>query len=178
MKSENNPQTTDFNSELRLKGFKAYEIEGESKVVRTYNRKDFYKICLNTGRNIIHYAEKSFETNGPILFFGNPHIPYSWEIISADYAGYACLFSEDFLRHGDRSKSLQESPFFKLGGTPILDLSKEQRDFIATIFQKMIAEQQTDYIFKDELIQNYINLIIHEALKMHPSENYSNQKND
>ena len=41
----------------------------------------------------------------------------------------------------------------------------------------MIAEQDTDYAFKDELIRNYINLIIHEALKMQPSENYSKKKN-
>jgi hypothetical protein len=40
------------------------------------------------------------------------------------------------------------------------------------IFQKMIDEQQTDYIYKDELMRNYINLIIHEALKFKPSENY------
>ena len=41
----------------------------------------------------------------------------------------------------------------------------------------MIAEQDSNYAFKDELIRNYINLIIHEALKMQPSENYSKQKN-
>jgi AraC-like DNA-binding protein len=34
----------------------------------------------------------------------------------------------------------------------------------------MIAEQGTDYAFKDELIRNYISLIIHEALKMQPPE--------
>ena len=34
----------------------------------------------------------------------------------------------------------------------------------------MLAEQETDYAFKDELIRNYINLIIHEAVKMQPSE--------
>lgn len=41
----------------------------------------------------------------------------------------------------------------------------------------MIGEQDTDYAYKDDLIRNYINLIIHEALKMQPSENSSNHKN-
>ena len=41
----------------------------------------------------------------------------------------------------------------------------------------MIAEQETVYTFKDELIRNYIGLIIHEALKMQPLENYYNNKN-
>ena len=177
MKKQSSPNVSDFNSELKLKGFKVYEIDSTESVVRSYNRKDFYKICLNTGKNIIHYADRSFETDGPVLFFGNPYIPYSWEIVSSTYTGYACLFTEDFLKFGDRTESLQQSPLFKLGGTPILELNKEQRDFISTIFQKMITEQETAYTFKDELIRNYIGLIIHEALKMQPLENYCNNKN-
>ncbi|MDB5011822.1 MAG: AraC family transcriptional regulator, partial [Daejeonella sp.] len=168
---------SDFTTELKLKGFKVYEIDSTESVVRNYNRKDFYKICLNTGKNIIHYADRSFETNGPVLFFGNPHIPYSWETVSSTYTGYACLFTEDFLKFGDRSESLAQSPLFKLGGTPILELNQEQQTFISTLFQKMITEEKTDYTFKDELIRNYVGLIIHEALKMQPLENYSNQKN-
>src|SRR5258705_1041972 len=177
MNNQEDSHTSDFNTELKLKGFKVYEIDSKANVVRNYSRKDFYKICLNTGKNIIHYADRSFETDGPVLFFGNPHIPYSWEIVSSTYTGYACLFTEDFLKFGDRSQSLQQPPLFKLGGTPILELNKEQREFISTIFQKMIAEQKTNYTFKDELIRNYIGLIIHEALKMQPSKNYSNNKN-
>jgi AraC-like DNA-binding protein len=41
----------------------------------------------------------------------------------------------------------------------------------------MIEEQQTSYAYKDDLIRNYINLIIHEALKLQPSENYDQHKN-
>ncbi|WP_315819415.1 hypothetical protein [Paraflavitalea speifideaquila] len=67
--------------------------------------------------------------DGTILFFGNPHIPYSWETISTSYVGYTCLFSEDFLKISDRSESLQQSPLFKIGGTPILKISKQQRNF-------------------------------------------------
>jgi AraC family transcriptional activator of pobA len=41
----------------------------------------------------------------------------------------------------------------------------------------MIAEQDTDYIFKNDLIRNYINLIIHEALGMQPSESFIQHQN-
>ena len=177
MQDKNVRSVSEFNNELKLKGFNVFQIEGDNQVTRFYSRKDFYKICLNTGKNIIHYADRSFETDGSVLFFGNPHIPYSWEIVSSTYTGYACLFTEDFLKFGDRTESLQQSPLFKLGGTPILELNKEQREFISTIFQKMITEQETAYTFKDELIRNYIGLIIHEALKMQPLENYYNNKN-
>jgi AraC-like DNA-binding protein len=168
---------SEFNNELKLKGFKAFQIESDSSATRTYSRKDFYKICLTTGKSIIHYADKSFEADGTVLFFGNPHIPYSWETISRSYIGYTCLFSEDFLQLSERSESLQYSPLFKIGGTPILMITDSQREFLNTIFQKMIEEQQIDYTFKDELIRSYISLVIHEALKMQPSENYDKRKN-
>lgn len=81
------------------------------------------------------------------------------------------------MKLADRSESLQQSPFFKIGGTPILNITDKQREFLNSIFQKMLEEQQTDYAFKDDLIRNYINLIIHEALKMQPSEKYDKHKN-
>ena len=166
-----------FNSELKLKGFKVFQIESDGSATRTYSRKDFYKICLTTGKSIIHYADRSFEAEGTVLFFGNPHIPYSWETISTTYVGYTVLFSEDFLKVSDRTESLQQSPLFKISGTPILNITDNQRAFLNGIFRKMIDEQQTDYAYKDDLMRNYINLIIHEALKLQPSETYDKHKN-
>jgi len=168
--------TSDFNSEVKLKGFKVYEVDVKTKNGHNYNRKDFYKISLNTGKYIFHYADKSYETDKTILFFGNPRIQYSCEVISQT-SGYACLFTEGFLKLSERSESLLHSPLFRLGGTPILQINKEQKADLSAIFDKMIIEQDTDYAFKDELIRNYISLIIHEALKMQPSDNVPKHKN-
>jgi AraC family transcriptional regulator, transcriptional activator of pobA len=168
---------SDFNNELKLKGFNVFQIEDDSSITRTYSRKDFYKICLTTGKSIIHYADRSYETKGTVLFFANPHVPYSWETISRSYVGYTCLFSEDFYKPADRSGSLQHSPLFRIGGTPILNISTEKREFLNGIFKNMIAEQSSDYAHKDDLIRNYINLILHEAMKLQPNENYDNVKN-
>ena len=41
----------------------------------------------------------------------------------------------------------------------------------------MIDEQKGDYAYKDDLMRNYINLIIHEALKLQPSEHFEQHKN-
>lgn len=162
---------SEFNSELRLKGFNVFQIERDADSTRTYSRKDFYKICLTTGRSKIHYSDRSFEQDGTILFFGNPHVPYSWETLSSEYVGYTCLFSEDFLKLSERSESLLHSPLFKMGGTPVLQIDAAQLEFLNSIFNKMMEEQQTDYAYKDELIRNYIHLLIHEALKLEPSMN-------
>lgn len=166
-----------FNNELKLKGFNVFQIEEDGHAMRFYSRKDFYKICLTTGKSLIHYTDRSFEAEGTVLFFGNPHIPYSWETLSTTYLGYTCLFSEEFLNVSERSDILQQSPFFKIGGTPILTITEQQRAFLNTIFQKMIEEQQSDYAYKDALIRNYINLILHEAMKLQPSENFDQHKN-
>ncbi|SHM18426.1 AraC family transcriptional regulator [Chitinophaga sp. CF418] len=168
---------SEFNNELKLKGFNVWQIESDSNATKIYSRKDFYKICLTTGKSIIHYADRSFQEEGTILFFGNPHIPYSWETLSTTYVGYTCLFSADFLKQSERSESLQQSPLFKIGGTPILKITESQRLFLNSIFQKMIDEQQADYVYKDDLMRNYVNLIIHEALKLQPSEHFDQHKN-
>ena len=177
MKNEIGRSVSEFNSELKLKGFNVFQIEDDNDATRFYSRKDFYKICMTTGKSIIHYADRSFEHEGTILFFGNPHIPYSWETISTAYVGYTVLFSEEFFKASDRSESLQQSPLFKIGGTPVLKITDQQREFLNAIFRKMIDEQKSDYTYKDDLIRNYINLIIHEALKMQPTENYDQHKN-
>jgi AraC family transcriptional regulator, transcriptional activator of pobA len=168
---------SDFNNELKLKGFNVFQIESDSNITRLYSRKDFYKICLTTGKSIIHYADRSYETKDTVLFFANPYVPYSWETISRSYVGYTCLFSEDFYKPSDRTGSLQHSPLFKIGGTPIFNITREKREFLDGIFRNMIIEQGSNYTFKDDLIRNYINLIIHEAMKLQPAENFDKVKN-
>src|SRR6059058_1565500 len=112
MQHKNPPPVSEVNNELKLQALTLFHIESDNNVMRIYSRKDFYKICLTTGKSIVHYADRSFETDGTVLFFGNPHIPYSWETVSTSYTGYTCLFSEDFLKLSDRSESLQQSPLF------------------------------------------------------------------
>jgi len=177
MQDKTRRSISEFNTDLKLKGFNAFRIDDDGIAVRTYSRKDFYKICLTTGKSAIHYADRSFEAEGTVLFFGNPHVPYSWETLSTTYVGYTCLFSADFLNISERDDVLQQSPFFRIGGTPILHITEEQRIFLNTLFEKMIDEQKSEYTYKDDLIRNYINLILHEAMKLQPSENFNRQKN-
>lgn len=156
-------------SDLKLKGFKIYEIDSGFKAVPSFNRRDYYKISLNTGHIVIRYGDQLFETEGTILFFGNPHIRYAWDVFEPAQNGYACVFSEEFLKIGERNPSLHESPLFKIGALPVYQLNEEQAAFTTLIFKKIKAEQEADYAFKDELIRNYIYLILHEALKIQPT---------
>lgn len=162
-------ESSEFNADLKLEGFKVYKTDSNSGG-HTYSRKDFYKINITNGKFLFHYADRTIETEDTYLFFGNPHVTYSCEPISKSFKGYTCLFTEDFLKQIDRSESLQQSPLFKLGGTPIFNLDNIHKGKINGLFESMLKEQDSSYAFKDELIRNYISLIIHEALKMRPTE--------
>ncbi|RYF70003.1 MAG: AraC family transcriptional regulator [Cytophagaceae bacterium] len=178
MDTQTIPVHTEFNTgDLKLRGFAVYEVDTTVSRVPTYSRRDFYKICLITGKTRIYYADRAVELDGTFLFFANPHIPYSSEVLTTKQTGYACLFTESFLKSHERSESLLQSPLFKIGELPAFLLEPEQAAFIGALFQKMMAEQNTDYAYKDELIRNYINLIIHETLKLKPSNSFVEHKN-
>lgn len=161
---------------IKSKGINIHCTDHTDEIIKTYSRKDFYKVCLYVGEAMIEYANKGIKINGITLFFGTPHIPYSWEDIHKEKA-YSALFTEDFLKTNNNSESLQQSPLFKIGGTPIFHLTEEQSKPIIEIFEKMITAYDTDYIYKNDLIRNYINLVIHEALQLKPSDNYAKHNN-
>ncbi|BAV06293.1 transcriptional regulator, AraC family [Filimonas lacunae] len=152
-------------------GFSLNCSEKTGNVFTAYSRKDFYKVCFYHGECQIDYADRGFRLTGKNLFFGTPHIPYAWNDIHK-VRGISVLFTEEFLKTNNHSESLQQSPLFKIGGTPIFPLNDKQAEVIVDIFEKMLRANSTDYIYIHELIRNYINLLIHEALQMQPSENY------
>ncbi|WP_235917493.1 hypothetical protein [Hymenobacter busanensis] len=163
--------------ELKLTGFKAYEVDTAVNPGPTYRRRDFYKVALMTSPCTVHYADRSIDISGNSLLFANPHIPYSLELQAPRLKGYSFLFTEAFMKENDRSESLHQSPLFKVGGTPIFHLGDEQAAYAKSIFQKIPAEQDTGYLFKNDLIRTYIQLLIHEALRMQPTESFVQHKN-
>jgi AraC-like DNA-binding protein len=163
--------------DLQLKGFKAYEVETRVHPIPIYGRRDFYKVCLISGHTLLQYADRSIDMEGTFLFLGNPHIPYSSHIQSEQMTGYACLFSEEFLKLNDRPGSHHESPLFKLANSPVVAINEQQNAFLTLIFQKILAEQESDYAHKDDLVRSYLHLIIQEALKMNPPDQLVTYKN-
>ncbi|MBB5635577.1 AraC-like DNA-binding protein [Pedobacter cryoconitis] len=139
----------------------------------SYNRRDFYKITLTLeGNSILYYPNRAIEINGPALVFTTPMIPYSWEGNPETKVGHFCVFTKEFLQENGRTHNLEESNLFKPGGDPVYFLNDLQADYINSIFNRMKLEQESEYIYKHDLIRNYLNLIIHEAIKMQPAIAY------
>lgn len=142
-----------------------------------YIRRDFYKVSLIIGTGKLYYADKWIDINQPALLFSNPMIPYSWEITSEQQEGWFCLFTESFLDRYERKETLAESPLFKIGGNPIYFLNERQLTELSGIFQRMMDEMASDYTHKYDLLRTYLHLIIHEAMKMQPTERFEKHTN-
>lgn len=135
----------------------------------SYSRKEFYKICLITGEHIYHYADKSILVNGTTLMFLNSNVPYTFESISDEAKGYFCVFTESFFTEKIRG-GLKELPMYSHGGKPAYAVTDAQGEYIAGIFEKMLEEIESDYVFKYDLLRNYVMELTHYALKSEPSE--------
>jgi AraC family transcriptional regulator, transcriptional activator of pobA len=163
--------------DLKLKGFKVHELPASVDIPAPRGRRDFYKIGLVTGHMTVRYGDKTVEINDTVLFFVNPRVPHSVVRRSKKTNGYACLFTETFITNRERTGILKNSPLFHTGDTPVIPLNSEQAAFMTGIFQKMLAVHSGNYHYKGELIRNCIELIIHEALRIQPSQNVSQFKN-
>jgi len=157
--------------DLELKGFKVHQLPASVDIPVSRGRRDFYKMGLVTGDMTVYYGDKLLELNGTVLFFVNPHVPHAVVRRSKNTSGYACLFTESFITSRERTGILKNSPLFHIGDTPIIPLNSEQAAFMAALFQKMLAVHSGDYPYKGELIRSCIELIIHEALRIQPSQN-------
>jgi AraC family transcriptional regulator, transcriptional activator of pobA len=134
-----------------------------------YSRRDFYKISLMIGEGTLCYASKGIKIDQAALVFFNPLVPYAWETMSENQSGYCCLFTEEFIT---MNKLLSDSPFFRIGTNPVFFLNEQQKTTLSMLFEKMLAEIGSEYKHKQLLLQNYLELIVHEALKMQPSDSY------
>jgi len=137
------------------------------------NRRDFYKISMITkGTGILSYADKVIRIDKPSITFFNPLIPYSWEPTSNDQAGYFCLFTEDFINQSLKSESLSHSPLFKIGGNHLFFPKIQSIELLKGIFENMFPEIRSGYAHKYELLRSYVQVIMHEAMKIQPADTF------
>lgn len=179
MRAHDAATTTDtlLSDNLKTTPFTVFERKEFARKTVPYNRRDFYKISLTLGTGRLHYANKGIDIDKPALIFSNPMIPYAWEAISEEQAGFFCLFTEDFLTATNRSLVLQEAPLFKIGADPVFFIGATQLNYVSTIFQAMLQEFNSDYVHKLDVLRNHVNLLLHEAVKMQPSVRYFDHQN-
>lgn len=148
--------------------FNVFENGDHCTVPHIYNRRDYYKVSLLQGQSRLNWQDQEILINQPALVFFNPHTPFGWEPVSVRQPGFFCMFQKSFLQNTERRESMQQAPLFKSGSSPVFFLTPAQEQRISGIFQQMLEEMRSDYLYKYELLRNYLQLLIHEALKIQP----------
>src|SRR3954468_13488812 len=121
-----------------------------------YNRRSYYKISLINGRNRAEYADKVINIEKNALLFATPKVPYHWLPQDLDQSGYFCIFTDEFLLQAKSGVVLDDLPIFKAGGYPVFQVTEEDTVEIGAIFEKMSREMSSDYVYKYDLIRNYL----------------------
>lgn len=133
-----------------------------------YSRKDFYKISLVTGHNRYHYADKVVTVAGSALLFANPQVPYLWEPLGGPQSRIFCIFTAAFLAEAG-ALARTGFPVFAPGGQQVYALTAAQRLPVQAIFEKMLAEINSAYVYKYDLLRAYVLELIHGAQKLTPA---------
>ena len=148
--------------------FRVEDCIGTDKAPK-YSRRDFYKISFMTGSHRFHYGDKTLETSGNTLMFFNPTVPYIFEQLSDNPTGFFCIFKEFFFTEHLRTR-IKDLPMFMPGNKPSYALTLQQSKDVSNVFRKMLDEIDSEYLYKYDLIRNYIMEIVHYALKIAPVE--------
>lgn len=134
-----------------------------------FHRREFYKISLLTeGQGVLTYPDKVIPVRDVAVVFSNPMIPYAYDSVSGGEKGYFCLFPWQFVNEQLKIDSLSGSPLFKAGGNPVLFPDEDSTVVIRNAFELMLKENASSYIHKYDLVRNYVQIIIHESLKIDP----------
>lgn len=149
----------------------------DTKMIIPFDRRDYYKIWIVTARGKICYANETIIIDRPALIFSNPMVPYTYESSVKEQPVWLCFFTDSFIRENDRLESLQHSTLFKAGGNHVFFLDEKQLGFLTGIFEQMVKENNSSYPYKMDVLRNYLNLILHEALKMEPAPNSDDPHN-
>jgi AraC-like DNA-binding protein len=161
--------------------FNVFDIAQTIERVKTtsempYNRRKYYKISFIKGKNRAEYADKVISIQQNALLFATPKVPYHWVPEDPDQSGSFCVFTEDFFIKDKSYYNLEDLPIFQPGGVPIFEIDNELAEEIENLFEKIKKEIDSDYVFKYDLIRNYVLELIHYGQKLQPASRISASK--
>lgn len=142
-----------------------------------YNRRTYYKISLINGKNRVEYADKVVEIQDYAVLFATPKIPYRYVPMDRNQTGHFCVFTRDFMTKSKTGVVIDELPIFKPNTDFVFQITKEQNEELTYIFQKMHKEIKSDYIFKYDLLRNYVMELVHHGQKLKPVQTVNEDHN-
>jgi AraC family transcriptional regulator, transcriptional activator of pobA len=156
--------------------FNVFRLEpfgGDKAQPVPYKRRDFYKIMLVSGNSQVHFADKVVQVKKHALSFSNPQIPYKWEHLDSIRNGAFCIFNQYFFH---QYGNLNQYSVFQPEGNHIFELSDEQVEKVGPIYERMFEEIGSDYIHKYDVLRTLVFELLHFAMKIQPSDNFSKKQ--
>src|SRR5262249_55278875 len=111
------------------------------------------------------------------ILFASPKIPYRYTPQTKEQSGFFCVFTKEFLSKAKTGLVLDDFPIFQAKSDFVFQLNDEQYAEMEVIFKKMDAELSSDYIYKHDLIRNYVLELIHNGQKLQPMKSVDNSFN-
>jgi AraC family transcriptional activator of pobA len=150
-----------------VKGFKVYQLDTTTGL-KAASRRDLYTISLLKGLCYLPYADGEVGQDGTYLLVGTPgEGGSSWQGETTRQTGYRCLLTEDFMEENFLAEDQPTWALFTGSYPRVFSLGDEQAAYMTSLFQKMLAEQQSAYPFKQDLLRSYLHLVLHEAIRLH-----------
>tara|TARA_R110002020_G_scaffold97708_1_gene233095 strand:+ start:13603 stop:14523 length:921 start_codon:yes stop_codon:yes gene_type:complete len=159
----------------QLGHFNVFEIEKVRKRMADspempYDKRTYFKISLIKGSNKVEYADKTLAIVKYGLLFATPKIPYNFNPTSEEQSGFFCVFTYDFLASDKIRERMDSLPVFGQGATPVFEISKEDYGSLSLIFKKMQKELDSDYVYRYDLLRNYVLELVHNGQKLMPEQ--------
>ena len=125
-----------------------------------FRLKNFTITLICNAKCSFHISNETYELDSHSLLYAKPNvfISASWKYV---YDAYNISFSEEFYRKYSFI-STSRLAFLKLENAKVLELSKEEFQSIAYIFQKLSIEQGSGSSYKCFLIANLLTILIFE----------------
>ncbi|KQT31514.1 transcriptional regulator [Chryseobacterium sp. Leaf405] len=142
-----------------------------------YNRRKYFKVSLIRGKNRAEYADKIISIQKNALLFATPKVPYHYVPEDENQSGSFCVFTDDFFNKNQPHILLEDLPLFQPGAFPVFEIDDELADEIEILFSKIKKEIDSDYVFKYDLIRNYVFELIHYGQKLQPAAKISMSHN-
>jgi len=142
---------------------KYFYADGRVTVPTSRNR--WYKIWLIANRCRLVVNDEAIVCERPVVFFANPFASYAYDSLDGDRSGFWCVFTQDFLAANDPSGRLRAYPELARGSSMLLFPEPKQLAVVSMLFSQLTAEVNARFAFSNEMVFNYIQLLLFEGMK-------------
>jgi AraC-type DNA-binding domain-containing proteins len=116
----------------------------------------------------VHFGDESIHVSGVSLSFFSPAVPYTIETINEKENGGYFIFTELYYDTFFK-QSIKDFPLFVQQVKPIFLLNSTQAKMVKTLFKKIEQKNASSYPWKDDLLRNHINELLHYANSLEPT---------